>query len=393
MKRIFIAIFAILMVLTLSACGRTNPPQASPSIAPSAQPKTSPSAVPSASPNASAIVPPIAAGVFDSTAFAGKIHNCAYAADQRVMVLADQMSLYDTQTGEVMATATIGLRDASVYPFADGYLVVGYGENGISGVLYDGLLGSETPLAFTEWMGEDMLASVDGVSISPDGGTIALAGLNGLYLYDMQRMERSTLLTYEENTQVNNMRISLIGSLSFIHEGQKLAYIGEGFPLPTQDGDNGFPIYGMVSINGDNLTITKNTAYAVEELFACGNQIIMPQDSRQSDGTLLTMDAATEEEAIIRFSTPDEGEHGVFASAKGQYVATAVVTDELTIRVYAISTGELLHTQVVSHENSTYFNRIPRLLILDESRTCIALLGSGIDEVDTLIVPFHFEES
>lgn len=44
----------------------------------------------------------------------------------------------------------------------------------------------------------------------------------------------------------------------------------------------------------------------------------------------------------------------------------------------------------VTHDNPLYFARVPRMILLDGSRTCIALLGTRQDELDTLPVCFGF---
>ena len=50
----------------------------------------------------------------------------------------------------------------------------------------------------------------------------------------------------------------------------------------------------------------------------------------------------------------------------------------------------MIHTETVQDSNSAYFLRIPQILILDESGTCIVVLGRGIDEVSTMITTFGF---
>lgn len=63
----------------------------------------------------------------------------------------------------------------------------------------------------------------------------------------------------------------------------------------------------------------------------------------------------------------------------------------VNIKIYDTVSGKVIHTEKVENSNSTYFLRIPQILVLDDSKTCIVILGRGIDEVDTLTTTFGFE--
>ncbi len=72
-------------------------------------------------------------------------------------------------------------------------------------------------------------------------------------------------------------------------------------------------------------------------------------------------------------------------------MATAILEESsVTINIYDTASGKSIHTETVQDSNSTYFLRVPQILILDESGTCIVVLGRGIDEVNTLITTFGF---
>ena len=94
----------------------------------------------------------------------------------------------------------------------------------------------------------------------------------------------------------------------------------------------------------------------------------------------------------LSFSTSGEGKNGVYSSEQGKYVATAVLDGSLTVRVYDVDSGELIATEVVENANSTYFNRIPKIYLLDEAKTAVVLLGGSINELDTLVSTFTFGE-
>ncbi len=118
----------------------------------------------------------------------------------------------------------------------------------------------------------------------------------------------------------------------------------------------------------------------------------MPQSFDTNNGTLLMLDTVSNTERMMSFSSRSEGKDGVFCSAQGKYVAASVLGENsVTINIYDTVSGKNIHKETVRNSNNTYFLRIPQILILDESGTCIVVLGRGIGEVSTLITTFGFE--
>ena len=64
----------------------------------------------------------------------------------------------------------------------------------------------------------------------------------------------------------------------------------------------------------------------------------------------------------------------------------------MTVRVYDVDSGTLIATEVIENPDSTYFNRIPRIYLLDGAKTAVVILGGSINEVDTLTATFPFGE-
>ena len=105
------------------------------------------------------------------------------------------------------------------------------------------------------------------------------------------------------------------------------------------------------------------------------------------------LDTASNTEKKFTFSSSSEGKDGVFCSEQGKYFATSILGEaSVTINIYDTASGKVIHTETGKDKNSTYFQRVPQILILDESGTCIVVLGRGIGEVSTLITTFGFKE-
>ncbi len=343
-------------------------------------------------------------GVKDS-AFSGKVRGCYYADGSRIIVAADQLYLYDTGKSETIASADISMGDLCVQTFTDGYFVVGQGKagggdsngsfaasdsDGINGYILNKDFAIQDTISFSGLLSDDFIPQITGIAISQDGKQVAFGGLQGLYLYDVSSRKVRTILNYSEEGTAGNMQIAAMDSLTFTGDNT-LVYVG--MAADTSIGGDGVSVYGTVSTDSAKLTITKKGDYKVdtEEVQKGGNLLIMPQSFDKNNGTLLMLDTVSNTERTMSFSSRSEGKDGVYCSGQGKYVATAILEESsVTINIYDTASGKSIHTETVQDSNSTYFLRVPQILILDESGTCIVVLGRGIDEVSTLITTFGF---
>lgn len=342
-------------------------------------------------------------GVKDS-AFSGKVSGCYYADGNRIIVAADQLYLYDAGKGETIASADISMGDLCVQTFTDGYFVVGQGKaeggsngsfaasesDGINGYILNKDFAVQDTISFSGLLSDDFILQITGIAISQDGKQVAFGGLQGLYLYDVSSRKVRTILNYSEEGTADNMQIVTMDSLTFTGNNT-LVYVG--MATDTSIGGDGVSVYGTVSTDSANLTITQKGDYNVdtEEVQKGGNLLIMPQSFDKNNGTLLMLDTIANTENTLSFSSRSEGKDGVYCSGQGKYVATAILEESsVTINIYDTASGKNIHTETVQDSNSTYFLRVPQILILDESGTCIVVLGRGIDEVSTLITTFGF---
>ena len=346
----------------------------------------------------------MAVSTVKDSAFSGKVSGCYYAGGSRIIVAADQLYLYDTGKGKTIASADISMEDLCVQTFTDGYFVVGQGKagggsnssfatsesGGINGYILNKDFAIQDTISFSGLLSDDFIVQITGIAVSQDGKQVAFGGLQGLYLYDISSRKVRTILNYSEEGTAGNMQIVTMDSLTFTGNNT-LVYVG--MAADTSIGGEGVSVYGTVSTDSANLTITKKGDYKVdtEEVQKGGNLLIMPQSFDKNNGTLLMLDTISNTEKTMSFSSRSEGKDGVYCSGQGKYVATAILEESsVTINIYDTASGKSIHTETVQDSNSTYFLRVPQILILDESGTCIVVLGRGIDEVSTLITTFGF---
>ncbi len=347
----------------------------------------------------------MAVSTVKDSAFSGKVSGCYYADGSQIIVAADKLYLYDMGKGETIASADISMEDLCVQTFTDGYFVVGQGKSGgggsddsfaasesggINGYILDKDFTVQDTISFSGLLSDDLTPQITGIVISQDGKQVAFGGLQGLYLYDISSRKVRTILNYSEEGTAGNMQIATMDSLTFTGNNT-LVYVG--MAADTSIGGDGVSVYGTVSIDSANLTMTKKGDYKIdtEEVQKGGNLLIMPQSFDKKNGTLLMLDTISNTENTMSFSSRSEGKDGVYCSGQGKYVATAILEESsVTINIYDTVSGKNIHTETVQDSNSTYFQRVPQILILDGSGTCIVVLGRGIDEVNTLIKTFGF---
>ena len=390
MKKTFCMTLVLLFTLALSACGKTDSP--TPAVSGNAPSDTSVVTVP---PSDGQQNQPISqAGTsctFDPALFSGKLQSCAYAGNGTLFVLADKLYLYDTGTSSVLATAEAPLRDFEAQAIDGGYVLSGMGDSGMMAYIYDSSLSLNKEIAVNELLqGDFVVSETGGVAASTNGKKLAFAAMRGLYLYDLESGSLTTLLDVTQNAGTASISVSMLNGVAFAQDNSQIVFFGNGNSIPAVDDEEGFSIHGSIAVDGSGLKLTKPSDYEMEEMQSSVSRLFFPQAFTQADGTLLWVDRATGSANTLSFSASGEGKDGVYGSEQGNYVATAVLGSDLTVRVYDVVSGELVTTEVIEDSDSTYFNRIPRIYLLDETKTAVVVLGGSISEIDTLVSTFEF---
>ena len=390
MKKTFCMTLVLLFTLALSACGKTDSP--TPAVSGNAPSDTSVVTVP---PSDGQQNQPISqAGTsctFDPALFGGKLQSCAYAGNGTLFVLADKLYLYDTGTSSVLATVEAPLRDFEAQAIDGGYVLSGMGDSGMMAYIYDSSLSLNKEIAVNELLqGDFVVSETGGVAASTNGKKLAFAAMRGLYLYDLESGSLTTLLDVTQNAGTASISVSMLNGVAFAQDNSQIVFFGNGNSIPAVDDEEGFSIHGSIAVDGSGLKLTKPSDYEMEEMQSSVSRLFFPQTFTQANGTLLWIDRATGSANTLSFSASGEGKDGVYGSEQGNYVATAVLGSDLTVRVYDVVSGELVTTEVIEDSDSTYFNRIPRIYLLDETKTAVVVLGGSISEIDTLVSTFEF---
>ena len=386
MKKTLCITLSLLFTLALSSCGKADSP--TPTVSGSNSSNTPVVSVPNAgsqqgqSPSSC---------TFDPALFGGKLQSCAYAGNGTLLVLADKLYLYDTGAASVLAAVEAPLRDFEAQAIDGGYVLTGMGDDGMMAYIYDSSLSLKKEIAVNELLaGDFVISETGGVAASTDGKKLAFSAMGGLYLYDLESGSLTTLLNVAQNAGTASISISMLNGAAFAQGNSQIVFCGSGNSIPAVDGEDSFSIYGSIAVDGSGLKLTKPSAYEMEEIQSSASRLFFPQTFTQADGTLFWIDRVTGSTNTLSFSTSGEGKDGVYGSEQGNYVATAVLGSNLTVRVYDVASGALVATEVIENSDPTYFNRIPRIYLLDGAKTAVVVLGGSIIEIDTLVSTFEF---
>ena len=386
MKKTLCITLSLLFTLALSACGKADSP--TPTVSGSNSSNTPVVSVPNAG---SQQEQSPSSCTFDPALFGGKLQSCAYAGNGTLLVLADKLYLYDTGAATVLADTEAPLRDFEAQAIDGGYILSGMGDSGMMAYIYDSSLSLKKEIAVNELLqGDFVVSETGGVAASTDGKKLAFAAMGGLYLYDLESGSLTTLLDMAQNAGTASISISMLNGAAFAQDNSQIVFYGSGNSIPALE--EGFSIYGSIAVDGSGLMLTKPSDYEMEEMQSSVSRLFFPQTFTQADGTLLWVDRATGSANTLSFSASGEGKDGVYGSEQGNYVATAVLGSNLTVRVYDVASGALVATEVIENSDPTYFYRIPRIYLLDGAKTAVVVLGGSISEVDTLVSTFTFGE-
>lgn len=329
---------------------------------------------------------------FDSAPFQGKLTGCSYAQAGTLLVWADELYLYDTASGTVLAhcPAPAPMRDFGAAPFKDGIVLTVMGDAGAVAYIYDSELKLEETLALEELLSGDPVVDPGCVAASSDGNRLAIAGLSALYLYDRPAGQLTTLLDTTQGIGGSSCMATSLNGAAFTPDDDRVAFFGDGFSAESGNGEDSAPVWGTIGIDGSELELDWLESEGVEEMLRADGRLFFPPAISHVDGSLPWVDAASGAERRLAFSASDEGGDGIYVSEQGKYVATAELGDVLTVRVYAVDSGELLATETIEVDDSRYVGRIPQVILLDDAQAAIVLLGCGIEEIDTAVATFSF---
>lgn len=311
----------------------------------------------------------------DVSLFSGGVERFFCAGNGRLLVYADNLYLYDTRTGMVLAQHSFDgtrLSQIACTPLTDGFAVIGWpaGETASTGLaasdasqagvtcyLFDSSLNLTNTFSLDSLLPSQ--GSVFAAQVSPDGAHIAVSTVSSLYLCSIAGGDVQTIM---EDTLSEG--IGVIEALAFTKQGSRIAFLGEAC--------------GSVALDGSDLVAEPAQGYALgDSMIGYDASLWFPQDFTKASGQLLMTDGFCRDTTVVSLETGDTGRDGVYGSEQGRYLATAALLQSgVRVNIYDAATMELITTKEFSDADSSYFARAPRsLCIMDDARAGTILCG------------------
>lgn len=328
----------------------------------------------------------------DTSKITGKIKSMYYADENRALILADKLYLYDIGKGNILCNVKKPDFDEDEYHATkDGYAVMGWTFDGSATcVLYDNKLNKTDKVQLDTLLGkEERIVSAQAMAISHSGKNIAFATNKGLYLYDTKKKSKTKLIDLADTDPKKRSGLAIIEQIAFVKDESMIAFKSQSFDVPAIVGKSSFDTYGSICIDGSGLSVNRSNDYSAKEMTAYNSFVLWAEDFTVSSGKLMILDIASGKSSVVKTKTKKESGN-VFGSDKGAYfAASSIDKGKVTVRVYDTKTGSVLLEKVVTSE-SQYAIREPQIRVFDELKTCVVLLGNRQADIDTKCVVLGF---
>lgn len=363
---------------------------------------------------------------FDSSLFSGRIESVHYAGGGRLLVYADSLYLYDLAEGKILGEYVLTEGRFQIWSFCafpDGYALLGTlkqekGEDGgqqslqmttstedvgLRCWLFDG------DLALRECLDLHALLKKEGENLefsarfSQDGEWIVIAGLRGLYLYQVEKNTFLRLLA--PDSQCDNLKNISVTEAYFTGQGRiqngfgptlgeteadrdgrgeaaapsGLIFTGIAIPEGKQ---NSVPIYGTVKLDGSGLKCHTVSDYVLSgDMIAYEGEVWLPENFQEATGRVLVIDAEGQTLRVVELEGEDTGKDGLSGSEQGAYVVTLADANPMgawqgwRLRIYEAAGGKLVCERNVGTDTDAYSGLSCNVKILDGRRECIVICG------------------
>lgn len=339
----------------------------------------------------------------------GKISEVFYGNDGNLLMQTEKnIWLYHVADQTVKAKIKVpDLRELSVRRMDGGYAMVGevsqtekkgagmFADSGSTDggwrvLLLDSSLNVRKKINVSKLMGgKSDIYDAACIAVSRDGGKIAVATEKGIFLWDVQSEKRQKILDFAKKQVIEHLVLDRVNQIAFMKDDKRLAFFSSVLPESAPDGEESISAWGTVALDGKGLNMSSDADYHAEEMQVYDDCLVLSESFEHNSGRLLKVDMGSGKKSFIPFSDKSEGKDGVYSSADGKYFATACLAgNSVTVRIYDMEQGRVLLKKTMKNKKEEYFYRIPRIYLMDKEKTCVVVLGAGIEEIETKVEHF-----
>ncbi|GAC40922.1 hypothetical protein [Paenibacillus popilliae] len=338
---------------------------------------------------------------------AGEINNIYYANGNQVLIAAAQLYLYDLGTKKIVAQASRPhFKREKIWATKNGYAAVRetQGSGGSGGLFmtkeapqyhcffYDANLRPRKAFKLDSLLeGDETMLSVEAIAVAGDGSRVAYATTAGLYLYDWQAKKKKKIIDLAADDASRRFGLVTVEHMGFTDQDKRIAFKAQSFDVPAIPGKASFDTCGIVNTDGSALSNRTFTDYTCRELTAYDQRLLLAEDFTTASGRMLVMETASGKTKLHTLTERVESGN-IAGSSTGRYFAAPAPSGTgWNIRIYNTDTGAVEAEQFISCQGKElYMANEPIIKVVDESRTCLVLLGSKQAEIESKMVVSQF---
>ncbi|SNS92693.1 Uncharacterized conserved protein, FlaG/YvyC family [Anaerovirgula multivorans] len=266
--------------------------------------------------------------------------------DGKILIKLDKLYLLDIKTQKILSEEPLkGLNYIEwYYTTNDGYCLIDTyiieNDGIIDDIIYNAYFYNKDLEQIKEMNLNELLDSDDilAIAISKSGNKIAYTTFDGLFVYDMLKQTKQSILNLNSENFEINKGFNVITNIAFFNQDKKIAFIGY----------NDKTTFGTINIDGSELVDHKATLPRLEHMdvsdtYLSFSEGLYPRGHGVPAGEVILINNATNQ--MLKHTLQDKNEgSNVFLSEEGKYFATSIQkgSNEIIIRIYDSQTGELI---------------------------------------------------
>lgn len=324
--------------------------------------------------------------------FNGEEVELWYGNDNRMIAMKHTtLYLYDVITGKVVSeTETEMKENVSIYPYDNGYCVIGSSVDSASGketmlcIFYDEILEETNRISLDE-MVEDVIFTE--FAVSADGSKLAYCDFwKGLNVYDLKTGTTKQLINMGADTSHKDRKNILTIDALYFEQGGK----GLVFSAQTDKSNVTYESWGRINLDGselENHILDKGLGNAIAYK---KERLIFGEDSLTFCSAMGYVNVKEKTQDYSKDIPSGSAAGGPKISQNGESFGVTQLQDKcVQISIYRTADFSLIYQETIADDNEEYFYRIPEVYLFDELKVGIICMGGHNDiPLKTVLIDF-----
>ena len=313
-----------------------------------------------------------------------------YAGDGKLVILADQMYLYDVNKTEVTAQAKCLKQydyDFELYPIEDGYVTLTTDKDfHMICRFYDRSLKKTKQVRLYDDFGLKPFAERD-VAVSADGKKLAVSVISsGLYLCDLEKGQKSQLFAWNDSDYEGRNGFAGMNQIGICSD--TIVFISRSFDVPVKENSYSHVTHGVIQMDGSDFQVERGNEYGKLQQVSGGVLISEDIPDHVSGEVYLYR---PEKGTVLSLKEKDESTNA-YISDNGNYVMTSVRVENTGWRLRVYQDDGTMTNEYLYERKDTEGYREPYLYLLEECHLLVAYFRPYGDNGQYKIAVMPYQE-